>query len=103
VHAIKDDFRSAPIDAATLAMLEYAEKATLRPDCMTQNDLELLRTHGFSDVDILDIVHVMAYFNYINRVADSLGVDGEPDCGFDPMEKTTPRRAALLRAPERGG
>ena len=99
---MKRDFRTAPLDAHTRAMLEYAEKATLRPDCMTAADLDWLRSHGFSDLDILDIVHVMAYFNYINRVADSLGVDGEPDCGFGSMEETTPRRAALLRAKERG-
>ena len=65
-------------------------------------DLAVLRAHGFSDEDILDIVHVMAYFNYINRVADSLGVDPEPDCGFEPMEITTPRRAALLRSLDNG-
>ena len=102
MQAVKHDFRTAPLDAATRAMLEYAEKATLRPDCMTPTDLDVLRSHGFEDVDILDIVHVMAYFNYINRVADSLGVEGESDSGFGTMERTTPRRAALLRAPEPG-
>lgn len=102
MQAVKCDFRTAPLDAATRAMLEYAEKATLRPDCMTPEDLDVLRSQGFADVDILDIVHVMAYFNYINRVADSLGVEGEPDSGFGSIEQTTPRRAALLRALERG-
>ena len=102
MQAVKQDFRTAPLDGATRAMLEYAEKATLRPDCMTAADLDVLRSHGFKDVDILDIVHVMAYFNYINRVADSLGVEGEPDSGFGSIEQTTPRRAALLRALERG-
>ena len=77
-------------------MLAYAEKATLHPARMTRDDVDGLRAHGFSDVDILDIVHVMAYFNYINRVADSLGVEGEPDCGFSAIEDTTPHRAALL-------
>ena len=78
-------------------MLEFAEKATRHPGEMTPVDLNALRAHGFSDVDILDIVHIMAYFNYINRVADSLGVEGEPDEGFDPMQATTPHRAALLK------
>lgn len=82
-------------------MLEFAEKATLHPDRMTPVDLDGLRACGFDDEDILDIVHIMAYFNYINRVADSLGVAGEPDCGFEPMEKCTPQRAALLRHVER--
>jgi uncharacterized peroxidase-related enzyme len=102
VQAVKKDFRSAPIDERTRTMLEYAEKATLRPSAMRKRDVDGLRQCGLSDEDILDVVHVMAYFNYINRVADSLGVDGETDCGFEPMEKTTPRRAALLRSPEKG-
>jgi len=80
-------------------MLEFVEKATLRSDEMTPADLARLREHGFSEEDILDIVHIMAYFNYINRVADSLGVDAEPD--FEPMAKTTPRRAKLLSEVQR--
>jgi alkylhydroperoxidase family enzyme len=46
---------------------------------MTQSDLEPLRGAGLSDTEILDAVQVIAYFNYINRVADALGVDLEPD------------------------
>jgi alkylhydroperoxidase family enzyme len=38
-----------------------------------------LRTHGLSDEDILVLVHVIGYFNHINRVADALGVDLEAD------------------------
>jgi uncharacterized protein YciW len=38
-----------------------------------------LRQHGLSDRDILDAVEVIAYFNYINRVADALGIDPEPE------------------------
>ncbi|MBI5880061.1 MAG: peroxidase [Chloroflexi bacterium] len=94
MQAIKTDFRTAPIDAATRAMLAYAEKATRNAHAMTPRDLDGLRAHGFSDEDILDIVHVMAYFNYINRVADSLGVDGEP--GFEALERVSPRRAHAL-------
>jgi alkylhydroperoxidase family enzyme len=39
----------------------------------------MLRRHGLSDRDILDAVEVIAYFNYINRVADALGIDPEPE------------------------
>lgn len=76
-------------------MLEFALKSTLQPSEMTPADLARLRACGFADEDILDIVHITAYFNYINRVADALGVDPEPD--FEPIEKITPRRAALLK------
>ncbi len=80
-------------------MLEFAEKSTRTPSAMTPADLDALRRCGFGDDDILDIVHVTAYFNYINRVADSLGVDSEP--GFEPMERICPERYRTLRQFER--
>lgn len=46
---------------------------------MQPTDLERLRRVGLSDRDILDAVQVVAYFNYINRIADALGVDPEPE------------------------
>ena len=58
-------------------MLDYCVKLTLRPWEMQQEDVERLRTAGFDDGDILDIVQIASYFNYINRVADALGVDPE--------------------------
>jgi uncharacterized peroxidase-related enzyme len=95
VQAIKTDYHTANLDARTRAMLEYVEKATRTPDEMTPADLDVLREHRFSDEDILDMTHIMGYFNYINRVADALGFDPEPD--YEPIEKTTPKRAALLK------
>ena len=61
----------------TQALLEFAEKLTLRPSYMSPGDLDLLRRQGFSDTAIHDAVQVISYFNYINRVADALGVDLE--------------------------
>jgi alkylhydroperoxidase family enzyme len=46
---------------------------------LRRQDVETLRKHGLSDRDILDAVEVTAYFNYINRVADALGIDPEPE------------------------
>ena len=60
-------------------MLEFANRLTQTPDQMTRDDLQHLRKEGFDDTAILEIVHVVGYFNYINRVADALGVDPEPD------------------------
>ncbi len=74
---IKSDWRQAGLDPATGALLEFAEKLTLRPSEMVSGDLELLRAQGFSDRAIHDAVQVISYFNYINRVADALGVDLE--------------------------
>jgi alkylhydroperoxidase family enzyme len=45
--------------------------------------VETLRRHGLSDRDILDAVEVISYFNYINRVADALGIEPEPDLDRD--------------------
>ena len=52
---------------------------TRHPAAARKQDVETLRKHGLSDRDILDAVEVIAYFNYINRVADALGIDPEPE------------------------
>jgi uncharacterized peroxidase-related enzyme len=59
-------------------MLAYAVKLTRVPGEMTASDVEDLRTAGFSDRDILDIVEVTAYYAYANRIADGLGLTTEP-------------------------
>jgi uncharacterized protein YciW len=59
-------------------MLRYADKLTRTPGSMRQEDLEPLREGGFSDADILHIAEVTAYYAYVNRIADGLGVELEP-------------------------
>jgi len=54
-------------------------RLTRGPGCIRRRDLENLRKHGLADRDILDAVEVISYFNYINRVADALGIDPEPE------------------------
>ena len=75
---IETDFRAASLDSRQLAMLTYAEKLTLTPGDMTAEDVEALRSVGLSDRDILDVVQVVAYYSYVNRIADGLGVEVEP-------------------------
>ena len=58
-------------------MLAYAVKLTLKPGEMVSDDIDTLRAAGFSDRDILDIVEVVAYYAYANRIADGLGVELE--------------------------
>ncbi|MDX1642822.1 MAG: peroxidase [Thermoanaerobaculia bacterium] len=79
VEAIKTDYRRAPITAAELAMLDFADKLTRSPAQMTEADVEGLRQHGFDDPAIHDIVQVAALFNYYDRLADGLGIDPEPE------------------------
>jgi len=78
--ACMTDWRT--IDAlpdADAALCVFAEKATATPGDMGLADVETLRTHGFDDTAISDATQVIAYFNYINRIADCLGVDLEPE------------------------
>ena len=54
---------------------------TRAPASVRRRDVESLRQRGFTDRDILDAVQVISYFNYINRVADALGIEPEPEMG----------------------
>jgi len=65
-------------------LCEYADKLTRTPARMTAADLEPLRAAGLTDTDIHDAVQVIAYFNYINRIADALGTDLEPEMPARP-------------------
>lgn len=58
-------------------MLDYAAKLTRAPADMTQSDVDRLREAGFSDSAILDICQVTAYYAFVNRLADGLGVELE--------------------------
>jgi alkylhydroperoxidase family enzyme len=58
-------------------MLEYVEKLTRTPGDMVSSDVESLRSVGFTDRDILDNATVAAYYAYVNRIADGLGVQLE--------------------------
>ena len=72
--SIVRDYRTAPIDEPTRALLRFAEQLSRYDPIPSPADLDLLRSHGFSDSDIHDAVQVIGYFNYAVRVADALGV-----------------------------
>jgi uncharacterized peroxidase-related enzyme len=59
------------------ALCRYARKLTLRPADMREDDLQPLRALGLDDRAIVDASQVVAYFNYVNRVAEGLGVERE--------------------------
>ena len=84
MDAIKTDYTQAPIDPATRALLDASVKLTRRPWEMSQQDVDELRSTGLSDEAINDGFQVAAYFNYINRVADALGVDLEQEMPAEP-------------------
>jgi len=78
VDALKRDYHEADITPADLKMLDYAVKVTLEHCNCEESDVDELRNAGFDDTDILDIVQVTAYYNYVNRMACGLGVELEP-------------------------
>ena len=73
---------------ANQALHGFAEKLTREPWTVTRDDVDELRRYGFSDEQLSDAVQVISYFNYINRVADGLGVD---------LEDVMPPRPGAMR------
>jgi uncharacterized peroxidase-related enzyme len=74
VEALVEDYENAPLSATDRAMLDYVEKVTVDATRVTPSDHERLRAVGFDDRGILQITLLASWFNYINRVADALGV-----------------------------
>ena len=74
VRAIQEDYEHAPLSPTDRAMLDYVGKITVDATSIGPEDHENLRGHGFDDRAILQITLIASWFNYINRVADALGV-----------------------------
>ena len=72
--ALRSDWQTAPVTTREREMLAYVEKLTLKPAEVSRSDVEALRTAGFDDVAVLQINLIASFFNYINRVADGVGV-----------------------------
>jgi uncharacterized peroxidase-related enzyme len=76
VEGIKEDYTKLDLPAAERAMLDYAVKLTVSPSTVSESDVQSLRTHGFGDRDILDIVYVICLYNFNDRMADATGIKG---------------------------
>lgn len=77
VKALQEDYRSAPISEADRVMLDYVWQITKDATRISRQDHERLQANGFDDRAILQITLIASWFNYINRVADALGVGRE--------------------------
>jgi len=77
VDALQKDYRTAPISQQDRVMLDYVVKLTKDATKVWKDDLDGLRKAGFDDRGILQITLIASWFNYINRVADALGVGRE--------------------------
>jgi alkylhydroperoxidase family enzyme len=74
---LRDDYANAPISAQDRTMLDYVIKVTKDATRVSPDDHVQLRAAGFDDTAILQITLITSWFNYINRVADALGMDRE--------------------------
>ena len=91
-HLIGDDDRAAQIETALyarrpedafdgreLALLRYAEKLTMSPAAMEKSDVDVLKSEGLDDGEILEANQIIGYFNYVNRCINGLGVTTDGD------------------------
>ena len=74
---MQHDYAKAPLSEQDRAMLDYVVKLTKDATKCSRADHDRLRSVGFDDRGILQITLIASWFNYINRVADALGV-GRP-------------------------
>ena len=77
IDALERDYTTASITNQERVMLDYAVKLTRDATRVSRQDHERLRSAGFDDTAILQITLIASWFNYINRVADALGVGRE--------------------------
>lgn len=81
-QAVQTDYRTAGLTPREVALLDFAVKLTKLPADVRKEDVDALRGHGFTDEQVVDAVHCIGYFNFINRVLDGLGVDPEPSMRY---------------------
>ena len=77
------DYREADIDPPVRVLCELAEQLTRKPWTVDQEHIDRVRAHGWSDAAVHDAIQVISYFNYINRVADGVGIEDEPEWEAD--------------------
>jgi uncharacterized peroxidase-related enzyme len=73
------DYRQADLEPRVRRLCDFAVKVTHEASGVTGADMDVLRGEGWSDAAIHDALQVVSYFNYINRIADVVGIDGEPE------------------------
>ncbi len=81
IGALESDYREAALERVDRAMLDYASKLTCTPGAMREADIAALREAGFEAPAIHDICAIVAYFAFVNRIADGLGVELEEGFG----------------------
>jgi uncharacterized peroxidase-related enzyme len=83
-RAVARDYREANLTARDRVMLDAAVALTCEPSERKSEDVERLREYGFDDAAILKLVEIAAFYNFVNRIASTLGVELED--GLEPWE-----------------
>ena len=73
------DYTQADLEPPVRALCDLAVQMTRAPASVTRADAERLQELGWSDAAISDAIQVVSYFNYVNRVADAVGIEDEPE------------------------
>jgi len=94
-----ENFREAGLQEKHVVMLEFAESLTLRPFGISQDHVDKLRASGWSDEDVVEIVHITGLFNYLVRVADGLGVELPLNRGREDMTERLPFHDDIVLKP----
>jgi len=76
---VKVDYRAAALAPRMRALCDFAVKLTRAPATISGADAQALRSHGLDDAAVHDAIQVIGYFNYINRIADAVGIEDEPE------------------------
>ena len=84
MEQLKRDYTKADLAPQERAMLDYVAKITRDATQVSPRDHQRLRDAGFDDTGILQVTLIASWFNYINRVADALGVGHEPAAASTP-------------------
>ena len=79
VKHLKTDPANAPLAPQDKAMIDFALKLTREPATVKKEDLEFLQQYGFEEAQVVDIVLITCTFNFMDRLADGLGVELDPN------------------------
>lgn len=77
-----DEGRYGALPPEEAAVARYSAKLTIQPGAMTEADVQDLRANGLGDLEILDANNMCAHLNYVNRIANGLGLRSEVDASF---------------------
>lgn len=79
IDALINNYSAIDFDDKTKAILEYAKQLTMNPSSIEDSTIENLRKNGYSDEDILSATLIISYFNFVNRIVLSMGLETNPE------------------------